>query len=184
MHEDGDYVRDEIVLEDGGTSTNNPSMMAIDYAISCMKTKGLNPDDYQFQLISIGTGTLSGKEEDPTNHMKYWNKEDSFKFKFGALGRLFLDDLLSRKKKAHGVHLKAMKRFGCKEGPGSHYYRIQFLINKHQATWMDDCSDQNLMDLIKAAEDYIFKEKKDYSHHFNGLVSVLKTPITPHSNFA
>jgi len=138
IHEHGNYFRDEIILEDGGLTANNPSLIAYEYAVSCIKAKGQNPADYRFQIVSISTGSSSGKEEDPTLKMKYWNKEDTGTGKIDAIGRLFFDDMLNRKKRKYGTYLKTFKRFDCKEGPGSDFFRVQFVVTKYQKSNMDD----------------------------------------------
>lgn len=72
-----------LLFEDGGTKMNNPSKAALKLAEQQLREEGKNPDDYEFRLLSMGTGSLSGEQDDPI--YAYFNKIVAWMSKFGPL---------------------------------------------------------------------------------------------------
>ena len=172
--EEPEYLRDSIVFEDGCTTANNPARLAMKYAKAYLKTVGEDFKEYQYQIVSIGTGTPSGGHDDPSERHKNWGKPNgTHAF---TIRRLLVHDVFSMGMRAYEVHCKLQSKLGEKESPEAHYHRIQFKMGKHQRKHMDDRSKKNTKSIIEAADRYIYSDerKEAYSPHFQGVIDCLK----------
>jgi len=223
------YDRESIGFEDGGTKMNNPSKAGLKLAELDFKQKDLNPNDYEVRLLSLGTGSLSGEQDDPTkvyhncilhllqsifsrksknanqspadNHSNHGNHGDhgEHKEKGGILG--WIDDMIHHEMtgsivsvidrrltgdvfevliNAHNDHLEVQQQFKENGNPNG-YKRQQFKITEHQLNQMDDCSEKNMDDLVKKAEDMIYtvdaNGDKQWSEDFKKCVKFLDLKI-------
>jgi len=163
------YTRSTIAIEDGGTTANNPTLLAIKYAKSAMAVTG-NNFQYHLQVVSIGTGNLHGFECPPPAM-----------FGNGSLLQFiskFTKDPLFMARASFNVHNQVMDEyFDGHEGPGSEYFRIQFKITKEQRNRMDNCDPANIKGLIKAAQSYLFHKPGQYSQHFAALLQMLSEDV-------
>jgi len=163
------YARGSITLEDGGTTSNNPTLLGIKYAQRALAATG-NNIHYDLQVVSIGTGTLSGQDVPPPvidgngSLMSFLSK--------------FTHDPLFIARNSYNTHNQVMNEyFDGKEGPGSDYFRVQFKINKEQWNHMDNCDMNNIQALINAAKLYMYGDFGYYSHHFQGLINMLEEDV-------
>jgi len=199
------YDRQWIAFEDGGTKMNNPSKAALKLAQLHIKQKGENPDDYEIRLLSLGTGSLSGKQDDPTKtfhncvlHCLEWlGKKRLFKnfldklvhnqwtgSALGVIDRRLTGDVFEVLINAHNDHLE-VKQFFKERGNPEGYRRQQFKITEHQLDNMDDCSESNMDGLVKQAENMLFEggdndqeqKKKEWSKTFKECVNFLSLKI-------
>jgi len=171
-----EYLRDHLIYEDGGTTHNNPVELAYKLARLQLKAHGYNHEDFQFQVISIGTGSESGTEVDPTIKERGWKKESADGGFDNVIRRVFLDDVFSMKVKEWRAHLKVRGKLGHKEGaePGSNYWRIQFELGKGLTGQMDNSKRVHMDALVRAAETYLFKDgSKEYTDSFKSLTAYL-----------
>ena len=172
-NEEPEYMRSKIVLEDGGTTENNPAYLAFKYARSLLRILGEKIEDYQFQVVSIGTGTETGKGCDPSVLERNWTKPSGSyattiqRFLFGDVFRITM--------RSYEVHNRLVTKLGG-EGPGTNYMRAQFKVTKHQLMRRDDVSKKNIQSLIESVEKYIYLDssKQSYSKHFQGIIDLLK----------
>jgi len=172
-----EYMRGSIILEDGGTTHNNPAFLGMKLASAQLKANGYTDDEFQFQVISIGTGSETGTEVDPTLADKGWKKQSADGGFDNVVRRVFLDDVFGMKAKEWRAHLKVKASLGNKEGaePGSNYYRVQFKLKKDQLGHMDNSKRDHMDGLVESAEGYLFEEDSEkYSTSFQNLVDFIK----------
>ncbi len=171
-----EYLRDHLIYEDGGTTHNNPTELAYKLARMHLKAHGYNHEDFQFQVVSLGTGSENGLEEDPTIKEKGWKKESADGGFDNVIRRVFLDDVFSMNVKEWRAHLKVKGKLGDKEGdePGSNYWRIQFRLGKNLTGQMDNSKKDHMDALVRAAESYLYKEgTKEHTDSFKALAAYL-----------
>jgi len=142
--------------------------MAMDSPISKRKDYQKTTDhDYDIFLVSIGTGTLDGEQNDPHLHVPQNNSLRGLAYRFSQ-------DPFNILKNVHNIHEQVKREYTKgKEGSESNYYRVQFKCTQKQLNEMDNVSKSNIANLLKSAEGYIYtdKEKNIYSNHFNNLLA-------------
>jgi hypothetical protein len=162
------YSRNRILVEDGGTTSNNPTFLGIRYALKCLGVSG-NLLHYDLQVVSLGTGSTSGKESPPP--LKSGNGS------FSAFVREFRSDPLFISRNAYNIHNLVMnKYFDGQEGPGTGYFRVQFKLKKEQIR-IDNIDTSNLNNLIEQARSYMFDSDGKYSAHFQGILDMLAEDV-------
>mmetsp|Transcript_17164 Transcript_17164/g.15051 ORF Transcript_17164/g.15051 Transcript_17164/m.15051 type:complete len:232 (+) Transcript_17164:576-1271(+) len=155
------FNQSEIILEDGGTSANNPVKWGIDYALAFLKEKHYDMNRVKLQMVSISTGDYQDIEEIKGNK--------------GGIGFIneMLNDPLDIIKKIELNHLEAKKFFGDREGGDSDYHRITFDIDKTME--FDITNKKYYSKLLKIAEDYLYEDKAKgiYKPHFRHVLAML-----------
>jgi len=175
LDEESEYDRERIIFQDGGTTANNPSLLCLELANKKIRAEGKKPSKYNIRLLSLGTGTVSGKQEPlwkQKNQIKSCNcwsllflcikgiydniTNDKLGSKDGgrddALFNQLLKDPCNVTTNSHNVHMEVKGIFEEQERTQD-YLRIQFKISADQLKGMDDYSEKNINKLIKSAEE-------------------------------
>ena len=96
-----------------------------------LKLKKIFLSDIDFKLVSIGTGTLSGKEEALTRKKNSlfkiccWEQLPKGNGVIHVVARLLIGDVFDFRKNSRNVHYEVQEKFEDL-GQGSHYQRVNF----------------------------------------------------------
>jgi len=149
-----------VFFEDGGVACNNPSVKAFKYAKELLKLKGVDHHDYQFQIYSIGTGSMDFNQNDPAKKIVD-QIEKSGKVQSGnwdTLVRLVATDPFQIDRLAYKNHIKVQQKLrghGKKKGVEQKYFRLQFALPEEVYNKMDDSSDENIKILLAAGKECV-----------------------------
>jgi len=169
-HTKSQYDREVIIFEDGGTKANNPSVLCLELSKWKLTSEGLNPDDFNFRLLSLGTGELN-KALKVSKKPKY----DSWytpSLPDGGLDhvlyRLLGEDVFNVTINSQNVHVDVSLQYKLAKREHD-YQRVQFEVTEHHLDCMDDASDENIKSLVdagkKAVELYFDQTEKFFKEY-------------------
>jgi len=147
--------RKMLFFEDGGVTCNNPSVKAFEYAKKLLRLHELNPSEYQFQVYSIGTGSIRPEQTDPV--LEHCNNleisEEARSGNLHALVRLVSSDPFQIERNAYSNHLKMkriMSHLENETGIEQIYHRLQFKVSPGALQELDKCDRPHMDELIQA----------------------------------
>ena len=189
--------RGEPLFEDGGTSRNNPTFLGYKLTKYNLKNSDIEIEDCDVQILSLGTGSLSGRQDylyksqgkrkrkgiDSfcyTICCHYWFCRQScykccdFTKPSGGLVNIMYKRLIKEPyevdQKVHLVHLKMVKM--SQEFSFIQYTRLQFKLEEYQLLNMDDVTRKNIHKLLLAAFTQVLDEKDDNSKEFKKFLGI------------
>jgi len=169
-----------ILYEDGGVTCNNPSVQAFQYARDLLSLNGHNPIEYQFQVYSFGTGSVTGTDNPAKDDLLKIQKENE---KAGngywhTLSRMVMFDLadpfrIQREARRNHIEIeRILRNLQIESGIPQEYFRIQFKASKSDLEGLDRSDKPHMKKLIEYGEDFVNKNEQ-----FKKMIKALDVPV-------